>query len=71
MVAISAVSLCGAVALPFLRGVLQGTSAFRAFALSNVAEALAKAALAPVLGLAAGVDGALGGLALGYLIAVA
>lgn len=70
LVALAAVSLCGAVVLPFLRGVLQGTSAFGAFALSNVVEALAKAILAPLLGVLAGVRGALGGLALGYAAAV-
>lgn len=64
-------SLCGAVALPFLRGVLQGTSAFRAFALSMVAENLAKALFAPALGIAAGLRGAVGGTALGYALAAA
>ena len=71
LVALAAVSLCSAVALPFLRGILQGISAFGAFALSNVAETAAKAVLGPLLGLAGGVGGALGGFALGYAIAVA
>jgi O-antigen/teichoic acid export membrane protein len=69
LVTLTGISLCGAVALPFLRGVLQGTSAFGAFALSNVAEGLGKAVFAPVLGLLAGVRGSLAGLALGYAAA--
>jgi O-antigen/teichoic acid export membrane protein len=69
LVTLAGFSLCGAVALPFLRGVLQGTSAFGAFALSNVAEGLCKAICAPALGLFAGVRGAVAGLALGYAAA--
>jgi O-antigen/teichoic acid export membrane protein len=49
--------------------VLQGTSRFRAYALSNVAENAAKAVLAPALGLAAGVRGAIAGTALAYCVA--
>ena len=64
-------SLGGAVMLPFLRGLLQGISAFRAFSLSMIAESLAKAVLAPALGIVAGVRGAVGGVALGYAIAAA
>ncbi len=69
LVALAGLSLCGAIALPFLRGVLQGTSAFGAFALSNVAENLAKAVLAPLLALVAGLRGAVGGMALAYTAA--
>ena len=71
LVALAGLSLCGAIALPFLRGVLQGTSAFGAFALSNVAEGLGKAVFAPLLGLLGGVRGAFAGLALGYAAATA
>jgi len=71
LVVFAGLSLCGAIALPFLRGVLQGTSAFGAFALSNVSEALGKALFAPVLGLVAGVRGAMAGLAIGYAAATA
>jgi O-antigen/teichoic acid export membrane protein len=69
LVALAALSLCGAIVLPFLRGVLQGTSAFGPFALSAVAENLAKALFAPLLGAAAGLRGALGGMALAYAVA--
>jgi O-antigen/teichoic acid export membrane protein len=69
LVALAALSLCGAIVLPFTRGVLQGTSAFGAFALSAVAEALAKALFAPLLGAAAGLRGALSGMALAYGVA--
>jgi len=62
-------SLCGAIALPFLRGVLQGTSRFGAFSISAVAEQVGKVLFAPVLGLVAGVRGALAGMALGYALA--
>ncbi len=71
LVVLAACSLCGAIALPLLRGVLQGTSAFVAFALSNVAENLAKAIVAPLLALVAGLRGALAGMAAGYLAAAA
>ncbi len=69
LVALAALSLCGAIVLPFTRGVLQGTSAFSAFALSAVAENLAKAVFAPLLGAVAGLRGALSGMALGYAVA--
>ena len=69
LVALAALSLCGAIVLPFTRGVLQGTSAFGAFSLSAVAEALAKALFAPLLGVAAGLRGALSGMALAYAVA--
>ena len=69
LVALAGCSLCGAIALPFLRGILQGTSAFGAFALSNVVETLSKAVLAPALGLVMGIRGAFGGIALGYAVA--
>jgi len=71
LVVLAACSLCGAIALPLLRGVLQGTSAFVAFALSNVAENLAKAIVSPLLALVAGLRGALAGMAAGYLAAAA
>jgi O-antigen/teichoic acid export membrane protein len=71
LVVLAGVALCGAVMLPFLRGVLQGTSAFKAFALSNVVEAAGKAVFAPVLGVVAGVRGAVAGLAAGYAVAAA
>ena len=48
---------------------LQGTSQFGAYALSNVVETGAKALLAPVLGFAAGVRGAIAGTAIGYAVA--
>ena len=69
LVVLAACSLCGAISLPFLRGVLQGTSAFGPFALSTVVEAFGKALCAPLLGVVAGVRGALGGLAVGYVAA--
>jgi O-antigen/teichoic acid export membrane protein len=69
LVTYAGVALFGALMLPFLRGVLQGTAAFRAFALSVVAETFAKAALAPVFGLIAGVRGAVAGMAVGYALA--
>ena len=71
LVTFAGLALCGAVALPFLRGVLQGTASFRGYALSNVAENLSKAVLAPVLGLFYGLRGAMLGLALGYACAAA
>jgi O-antigen/teichoic acid export membrane protein len=71
LVVFAGLSLGCAITLPFMRGVLQGTSAFRAFALSNVAEQLAKALAAPVLGLVAGLRGALAGVAVGYGLAAA
>jgi len=71
LVVLSGIALVGAMALPFLRGVLQGTSRFGAFALSNVAENLGKASFAPALGLLAGVRGALGGMAIGYALTAA
>lgn len=70
-VVFAALALGGALALPFLRGVLQGTSAFRGYALSNVAETVGKALAAPVLGIVAGVRGAVAGMALGYVVAAA
>jgi O-antigen/teichoic acid export membrane protein len=71
LVVLAGFALCGALALPFLRGVLQGTSAFRAYAASMVAENLGKLLFAPALGLVAGLRGAVGGLALGYGAAAA
>jgi len=69
LVTLAGCSLSGAIVLIFLRGVLQGTSQFGAYALSNVVETGAKALLAPVLGLVAGVRGAIAGTAAGYAIA--
>jgi O-antigen/teichoic acid export membrane protein len=69
LVTFAGCALGGAVALPFLRGVLQGTSHFRAFSFSNMAEAGAKALFAPLFGLVAGVRGAVAGMALGYVVA--
>jgi len=71
LVLLAALSLCGAIVLPFLRGVLQGTSSFRAFALSNVAENFGKALFAPALATMFGLRGAMAGLALGYAAAAA
>jgi O-antigen/teichoic acid export membrane protein len=71
LVVLASFSLCGAVSLPFLRGVLQGISAFRAFSLSMIAETLAKAVFAPLLGVVAGVRGAVAGMAFAYAIAAA
>lgn len=71
LVAFAGCAVIGAMALPFLRGVLQGTSRFGAFALSNVAENLGKALFAPVLGVVAGVRGAVAGMAVGYASAAA
>jgi O-antigen/teichoic acid export membrane protein len=71
LVTFAACSLFGAVSLPFLRGVLQGTSAFGPFAFSTVSENLAKAIFAPLFGLLAGVRGAVAGMAAGYAIATA
>jgi O-antigen/teichoic acid export membrane protein len=69
LVVLAACSLGGAIMLLFFRGVLQGTSAFGAFAISNVAENLGKAVCAPVLGLIGGLRGALAGMAIGYGLA--
>ncbi len=69
LIVLAGLSLCGAIALPFLRGLLQGTSAFGPFAISMIAEALGKAVFAPTLGLVAGLRGAIGGTALGYVAA--
>lgn len=66
LVVLAALSLGGAIALPLLRGVLQGTSAFTAFALSNVAEGFGKALCAPVGASLFGLRGALAGMAIGY-----
>jgi O-antigen/teichoic acid export membrane protein len=71
LVVLAGCSLFGAIALPLLRGVLQGTSRFGPFAISNVAEAGGKALFAPVLGVVAGVRGAVAGMALGYAVAAA
>ena len=71
LVALAGCSLSGAIALPFLRGVVQGTSRFGAFSVSTVAEQGGKALFAPVLGLVAGARGALAGMALGYALASA
>ncbi|HEY4440190.1 MAG TPA: hypothetical protein VGN14_07015, partial [Candidatus Elarobacter sp.] len=70
-VTFAALALGGAITLPFLRGVLQGTASFTAFALSNLAEGFGKAAFAPLLGAVGGLRGALGGMALGLLAASA
>ena len=69
LVTFAGAALFGAVALPFLRGVLQGTSRFGAYAVSNVVETGGKALFAPLLGLFQGVRGALAGMALGYALA--
>jgi O-antigen/teichoic acid export membrane protein len=70
LIVMAGLALCGAIALPFLRGLLQGTSAFAAYALSVIAEALGKAVFAPTLSVVANLRGAVGGLALGYAAAV-
>jgi len=69
LVTLAGCSLAAAIVLLFLRGVLQGTSQFGAYALSNVVETGSKAVLAPVLGVIAGVRGAIVGTVLGYAIA--
>ena len=69
LVAFAGCALAGALLLPFIRGVLQGTSRFGAFSFSTVAEAGGKALFASVLGVAAGVRGAVAGMALGYAAA--
>jgi O-antigen/teichoic acid export membrane protein len=66
LIVLAACSLCGALALPLLRGVLQGTSGFGAFALSNVAEGFGKALCATAGAYAGGLRGALAGMAVGY-----
>ena len=71
LVVLAGVALCGAISLPFLRGVLQGTSAFGAFALSNVVDGAGKLIFVPVLALVASLRGAVAGLALGYAVAAA
>ncbi len=71
LVTFAGCSLCGAIALPFFRGVLQGTSRFGAFSVSTVAESGGKALFAPALGLLWGARGALAGMALGYAVASA
>jgi O-antigen/teichoic acid export membrane protein len=69
LIVLAACSLAGAIALPLLRGVQQGTSAFVAFALSNAAEGAGKALFASVLAAFAGLRGAVGGMAIGYAAA--
>ncbi len=69
LVTFAGCALCGNVAIAFLRGVLQGTSRFVPFVLSTIAEAGGKALFAPVLGLVAGVRGAVAGMAIGYAVA--
>jgi O-antigen/teichoic acid export membrane protein len=69
LVSLAGCALASAIVLLFLRGVLQGTSQFGAYALSSVVETGAKALLAPALGFAAGVRGALAGTAAGYAVA--
>ena len=71
LIVLAGAALCSAISLPFLRGLLQGTSAFGAFALSMIAESLGKAVFAPALGLIAGLRGAVVGTVLGYAAAVA
>ncbi|HEX3463919.1 MAG TPA: hypothetical protein VHS78_07730 [Candidatus Elarobacter sp.] len=66
LIVLAACSLGGAIALPLLRGVLQGSSAFGAFALSNVAEGFGKALFAPLGAYLFGLRGALAGMAVGY-----
>jgi O-antigen/teichoic acid export membrane protein len=66
LVVLAACSLGGAIALPLLRGVLQGTSAFTSFALSNIAEGLGKALCPPLGAYFFGLRGALAGMAIGY-----
>jgi len=66
LIVLAACSLCGAIALPLLRGVLQGTSAFTAFSLSNIAEGLGKALCAPLGAYLFGLRGSLAGMAVGY-----
>jgi len=69
LIVLTALSLCGTIALPFARGILQGTSSFVAFAISNIVEAFGKALCAPLLALVAGLRGALSGVAVGYAAA--
>lgn len=71
LVAAAGCALAAAIPLPFLRGLLQGLSAFRAFSLSNVAENLGKAVAAPLLGATLGLRGALSGVVIGYGLATA
>jgi O-antigen/teichoic acid export membrane protein len=66
LIVLAACSAGGAIALPLLRGVLQGTSAFTAFALSNIAEGFGKSLFAPLGAYLFGLHGALGGMAIGY-----
>ena len=68
LVTLAGCALAGAMGVPILRGVLQGTSRFAAYALSSIAETGAKALLAPLFGLAAGVRGAVAGMAMGYAV---
>lgn len=69
LVAFAGLAAGAAIVLPFSRGVLQGTSQFGRFALSNIAEALGKVVFAPLFGLLAGLRGAIAGLAVGYAVA--
>jgi O-antigen/teichoic acid export membrane protein len=71
LVVFAGLAVSGAIVLPFSRGILQGTSHFGRFALSNVAEALGKVVFAPLLGAIAGIRGAVAGLAVGYAAAAA
>jgi O-antigen/teichoic acid export membrane protein len=69
LITLAGCALAGAIGAPILRGVLQGTSRFGAYALSNIVETGGKALLAPLFGLAFGVRGAVAGTALGYAVA--
>ena len=69
LIVLAAGGLAGAIALPLLRGVQQGTSAFLAYALSNAAEGFGKALFSPLLGVVAGLRGAVAGMAIGYAAA--
>lgn len=69
LITLAGCALAGAMGVPILRGVLQGTSRFGAFVLSNIVETGGKALLAPLFGFAAGVRGAVAGTAMGYAVA--
>jgi len=71
LVVIAALALGGLIALPFFRGVLQGTSSFSAFALSNVVEGASKAVFPPLMAVVAGLPGALAGAACAYAVPAA
>ncbi len=69
-VLLGAVILALSLIVPLQRALLQGTHSFSAFAVSNLVEAIAKMIAGPFLALSWGVNGALAGFCIGFLVSV-